>query len=1190
MKMQWFYMLFWKKLLFGLGFSLIFSAMMLFSSPAKAFAADFGFNLWNLTNLPADQIHTILANLGDSCKTTIVRIWGYQFTNGIDGLNNLQKVFDNAPPNIKFIVALEDFPFGPPEADPGAWFGGGYRQSDDGGVHPSYRTYVQQVVSKYRGKVFMWELMNEPQCKFDTSCYPKLVAWARDISNLIRANDSTALISAGMIGDNIEAQQYEAVTSLPNITANSCHFYNKDGPETQCNTPKAIVKGKGKYFYVGEAGYALDSCDGDVLKARASYFKQKQQDFDPDAFLIWQFQTEGAGDQFSVESTLDPICTGETGNIPPGACTGAGRSSKISALYGRDPYNRIKTGARYFPWTNPYCPAIASDQWIKDFNTEDFKMCTNDNSKEGVMSCPDYSPNRPYPGDTCLDFLDTHNDSESDLVKYEMEDFPIGEEQTLTFCSAFSGTCGPDTQIARTSGRNAVYFKKSFVDFLGTNNEYTSNPNYVMSLRNNIARTALFLTDFLGGMVDIPGVRGRSHEVKDYIDAYLEYQRTNDYPAFQAKIAAIPNLKENLQMTAGVIGKTMTDEAKKQERDPNETILTRWARNNLPHDLNAGKYKSDSDPTLMPVGDYVIAYKCADSPEVFLNEENFPDSLERRKATNSRTKASCGDRKIFPIRISDYVCSASHPDLWNQIETELGGVSKKGLCRGKELPENDPFDPKYNWNQQDLDVIKQYFLTATTREDVPVRVVLSCPSNGNPDNLRVATGSGELDEGEMRQAGVDKYALWTGVDANGIPQYDIVTRTYIYVGHLAEAREQTNKVDELLFPKAISDKKIVYTKESLLSEEKIADFDTNAAKAVTGNASAKGDLIAEDSMNRINELGDAWQYSGYELRRLVRANTAGWLAGDRTKDLTKNVSLTANCKVSVEIPYVQEVAARTIGKTHGFYRLFFPKDQQKIIDDYINSSENKGAAVASSQYSTLGGADRDEKLFIPWVSAMQTWNTFLNVGVNPLSLQTAVGAGSNDTENPYIGGNPDTPGDSCLTQGIDFKDPSYDSGKLTAMYVAFSQQYKSSALNRSDGKMLWDAAISTAVSKGLNPYLALAYWGEETNFSSPINPNPKKGLGCGIMGEKDPQGHRLSCIQTNTDNDHRQEFFDEFKCFTASNSYSCNLSSACLGQDSTFNFIGCYQYGAGNPPGATHLKNLMYFYHLLKGDTPPNCQ
>ncbi len=689
---------------------------------------------------------------------------------------------------------------------------------------------------------------------------------------------------------------------------------------------------------------------------------------------------------------------------------------------------------------------------------------------------------------------------------------------------------------------------------------------------------------------------------------------------YQEKIAAIPNLKEILQMTGGVLGKGMTEDAKTLSNSVDYTIIERWLLNNAPHpDLATGGYSSEKDPKMMPVGDYVLAYKCNDdlNDQVFLNEENFPDSLERRDATNPRTKAKCASGNVVPIRISDFVCAASNTVLWDNAVSRLNGMSKAAICRGKEKPENDPL-AKFNWRQEDLETIKTYFTTMTTHEDTPVRVVLNCPydsaekppanegSSRKIDGVEYTYASQEPDEDTMRKMGNDKFLVGgqTKDLRTGWYRYSLVTRTFIYVGHLAEARELSKSVGELLFPADAQKEEIVYDVNDnyLVNKEKLSKFDTSVAKTVTADSSTKGDLISEDYINRF--LGDSSQLSSYQIAAkpdLQQGKIDKWKQNPVPQVPVQTVTISGNCKVSVEIPYIKELAARTIGKTHGFYRLFFPENQQKAIEELVKAEDNQGANVSAAQYADSSGGSTDQKFFIPWVSAMKMWNMFLNAGVNPLSEQKKTEDGQNGSPGS-VPGDTDTTGDRCLTQGVSYTDTSYDANRLNIMFDCYSgadtshpecqgvPSYPNSALNKTYGiaygKSLWLKLINTTVAGGMNPYLALAYWGEETHFTGTLlgeNPDPRMGLGCGKPPDKP------SCIASGP---HEQEFTDEFRCFVGSNpvgSPSCNGKCQTYGYTTTYDFIGCYQMGQGGKPSANHLRNLMIFYHHLKGDSMPSC-
>lgn len=285
-------------------------------------AQSFGFNVHSLASDSPENISSILQYLSQNCQTNIVRFWGFENRGGYD---NIQKVLDAAPAGMKFVITLEDFPYGPPELNPKAWFSNVYKVS--------FRPYVQRVVTKYanNSKILAWEIMNEPHCKGDQSCVSGLVNFMNDISTLIRSIDSSSLVSPGMMALNHVGEEfgngYDKVTSLPNITSNSCHFYY--GNPGNCLTALQITKNKGKYFYVGEAGYkgsgsgsegsctsagCQNVCDISILQNRANIVQSNLSQLviaGANAFIVWQFSPEGSPllicDKFSV-FPHDPIC------------------------------------------------------------------------------------------------------------------------------------------------------------------------------------------------------------------------------------------------------------------------------------------------------------------------------------------------------------------------------------------------------------------------------------------------------------------------------------------------------------------------------------------------------------------------------------------------------------------------------------------------------------------------------------------------------------------------------------------------------------------------------------------------------------------------------------------------------------------------------------------------------------------
>jgi len=304
-----------------LSFLIIFLFSVFFPKNISA-QENFGFNIHSLAKESEEFISCTLNWLANNCQTSIIRLWAYQSTFGINGLENLQKVLDAAPPNIKFIVALEDFPFGPAVSNPKDWFSSGYRNQ--------YRSYVQQIVNKYKNndKILVWEIMNEPHCKGESSCLPFLYNFFQDIAQLIKSIDPSTLVSPGLMGGEIPWEEYEKINNIPQITATSCH-YNTDTNNVNTCLEAINHKGNTQFFYVGEAGYlgnancsgggctnsdCTNCCSLENLQQRARQIETDRNILlgsGASAFLIWQFSPPQNPllicDKYSVFPG-DPLC------------------------------------------------------------------------------------------------------------------------------------------------------------------------------------------------------------------------------------------------------------------------------------------------------------------------------------------------------------------------------------------------------------------------------------------------------------------------------------------------------------------------------------------------------------------------------------------------------------------------------------------------------------------------------------------------------------------------------------------------------------------------------------------------------------------------------------------------------------------------------------------------------------------
>ncbi len=277
-----------------------------------------------------DEIRRILNYLSNTCGANAIRIWGFKNTFGIGGIGNVRRVLDiGAGYNVKFIIALEDFPYGPPESNPREWFTNGYRTE--------YKPYVQQIVNEFRNRqeILAWEIMNEPHCKGDEACVSAFYAFVDDIAKTIKSIDTNHIVSIGTmglnhVGERISNGEYQNIHSIPEVGIASGHYNDEDA--TQKNymySDIGIADSIGKPFYIGESwikghgpgdqGSCTSSgctnvCGTTELQNRAQRYSNEMNDMfsrGADGYLIWQYSPVGnpalSCDPFSFFDG-DPIC------------------------------------------------------------------------------------------------------------------------------------------------------------------------------------------------------------------------------------------------------------------------------------------------------------------------------------------------------------------------------------------------------------------------------------------------------------------------------------------------------------------------------------------------------------------------------------------------------------------------------------------------------------------------------------------------------------------------------------------------------------------------------------------------------------------------------------------------------------------------------------------------------------------
>ena len=219
------------------------------------------------------------------------------------------------------------------------WYINGYTAVDTG-MPVSYRDWVAEVVTRYKDSptVLMWQLINEAEVKESQSagCLPHpntesrdvLIAWASDVSGLVKSIDPDHLVSLGTIGGGqcgAVFTQYQDVHAIPTIDLCEYHDYSPNSPMPgdqwnglqfridQCNALN-------KPLFIGEVGIKPSEVGG-TLDSRAAALDAKldvQMAAGIDGVLSWAWSNLGSTlDNFDIGPN-DPLLDvlGLTDNCP----------------------------------------------------------------------------------------------------------------------------------------------------------------------------------------------------------------------------------------------------------------------------------------------------------------------------------------------------------------------------------------------------------------------------------------------------------------------------------------------------------------------------------------------------------------------------------------------------------------------------------------------------------------------------------------------------------------------------------------------------------------------------------------------------------------------------------------------------------------------------------------------------------
>ena len=300
------------------------------------------------------------------------------------------------------------------------WYTSGY-MTPDAGMTASYRDWAAEVVTRYKDDptVLMWQLINEAEVKATSGsgCLPgtqsrdTLIAWATDVSGLIKSIDPEHLVSLGTIGGgqcSTQYTEYQDVHAIPTIDV--CEYHDYGSPTVpipgdfwnglqrrvdQCNALN-------KPLFIGELGI-IPTTTGGTLEGRAGAIQAKrdaQLAAGIDGILAWSWSNAG--------STLD------NWDIGPGDPALEALILDDNCPADANPQQENADGDRWGDACDN-CPAV-STPWTVPLDDADCDSVT-DAAEAFIGTDPDA---RCGPGAWPFDFNDDQVADLSDVLQYNL--------------------------------------------------------------------------------------------------------------------------------------------------------------------------------------------------------------------------------------------------------------------------------------------------------------------------------------------------------------------------------------------------------------------------------------------------------------------------------------------------------------------------------------------------------------------------------------------------------------------------------------------------------------------------------------------------------------------------------------------------------------------------------------------------
>lgn len=191
------------------------------------------------------------------------------------------------------------------------WYRSGHRYED--GYYPrSFREYVELIVERYRDEpaILMWQLLNEAESKTpeDVSDPAALLAFAIDLSSLVKSIDPNHLVSLGTIGGDqsgTEGSFYMRLHAVPWIDVVEAHEYNAHRRPLTPSIRNCLAAGRQfkKPCLIGELGMIAHTPEEKLTRAgRVIRQLEAMWEAGVDGALIWSYR---AGDGLNLDFDRD---------------------------------------------------------------------------------------------------------------------------------------------------------------------------------------------------------------------------------------------------------------------------------------------------------------------------------------------------------------------------------------------------------------------------------------------------------------------------------------------------------------------------------------------------------------------------------------------------------------------------------------------------------------------------------------------------------------------------------------------------------------------------------------------------------------------------------------------------------------------------------------------------------------------